>query len=60
MVIQAWESSFTITNCTFSNGNAGAGGVIYTFASSFSIVNCTFTDTIAAFGRVISANQCSF
>ena len=57
-VIQAWRSSFAITNCTFANSTAG--GMIFAMASSFSTVSCTFIDTMAAAAGVIGANQSSF
>ena len=41
------HSSPTITNCTFSNNNAGSGGGIFNYHSSPTITNCTFSNNSA-------------
>ena len=56
-VLQADETLFIITNCTFSNNHAVYSGVIETYRSLFIIINSLFS---ATYGGVLEIIDSSF
>ncbi len=54
-----YDSSATVTNCTFSGNSAERGGGMYNYNSNLTVTNCTFTSNSAYVGGGMYNYNCS-